>query len=148
MVGKKLNMEKEVSKAYNTIAQQFHDERATKGAFYNEFLDMPNTLKVIGPVKGEKILDIGCGPGLYANALYKKGAEVHGVDISENEIELAKQHYKGIDFRVASVAALPYKNSYFDLVLIALAFTHFDNMDKALAEACRVLKTGGRLVIS
>ena len=79
---------------------------------------------------------------------YKKAAEVHGVDISENEIELAKQHYKGIDFRVASVAALPYKNSYFDLVLIALAFTHFDNMDKALAEACRVLKTGGRLVIS
>ncbi|MCL5092038.1 MAG: class I SAM-dependent methyltransferase [Candidatus Marsarchaeota archaeon] len=141
-------MERELSRAYDTIAQQFHDQRASGKQFYNEFLDMPNTLRTIGNVRGRKVLDIGCGPGLYANILHRRGAEVHGIDISEKEIEIAKQHYKGIDFRVASAPALPYANGYFDLVLIALAFTHFDDMDKALEEACRVLKTGGRLVIS
>lgn len=144
----KPRMERELSRAYDSIAQQFHDQRAKGKQFYNEFLDMPNTLRTIGKVKGKKVLDIGCGPGLYANVLRKRGAEVHGIDISEKEIEIAKQHYKGIDFRVSSASALPYSNGYFDLVLIALAFTHFDDMDKALGEACRVLRTGGRLLIS
>lgn len=147
-MGKRPNMEKEVSKAYNTIAQHYHDERVAKENFYNEFLDMPNTLKAIGTVKGKRVLDIGCGPGLYANLLHRRGAEVHGVDISRNEIELAMLHYNGIDFRVASAEKLPYEKGYFDLVLIALAFTHFNDMDKALGEACRVLRTGGRLIIS
>ena len=145
---KRHGMEREVSKAYDTIAQQFHDERAAKINFYNEFLEMPNTIKVIGQVKGKRVLDIGCGPGLYANLLHRHGAEVHAIDISKKEIEIARQHYKGIDFRVASAEKLPYRKGYFDLALIALAFTHFNDMDKALAEACRVLKTGGRLVIS
>ncbi|MCW6161461.1 MAG: methyltransferase domain-containing protein [Candidatus Micrarchaeales archaeon] len=145
---KNRGMEKEVSKAYDTIAQQFHDERIAKVNFYNEFLEMPNTLRVIGSVRGKRVLDIGCGPGIYANLLHRKGAEVHGVDISKKEIELDRQHYKGIDFRVASAEKLPYRKGYFDLVLVALAFSHFNDMDKALDEACRVLKTGGRLVIS
>ena len=145
---KKPNMENEVSKAYNTIAQHFHDERVKKKNFYNEFLDMPNVLKTMGNVKGKRVLDIGCGPGLYANLLHKRGAEVHGVDISEKEIKIAKQHYKGIDFKVASSEKLPYGDGYFDLALITLALTHFNSIDKALKEACRVLKTGGRLIIS
>ena len=147
-MGSKPRMERELSKAYDAIAQQFHDRRAEGKQFYNEFLDMPNTLIAVGNVKGKRVLDIGCGPGLYANTLYKMGAEVHGVDISKKEIEIARQYYKGIDFRVASSEKLPYKNRYFDLAVIALALTHFNNIDKALGEACRVLKTGGRLVIS
>jgi len=44
---------------------------------------MPTTLKMIGKIKGKKILDIGCGPGLYAKKLKEMGAEVKGIDISE-----------------------------------------------------------------
>ncbi len=145
---KKSKMEKEVSEAYDQIAQEFHDNRVAKKNFYNEFLDMPNTMKALGDIKGKKILDIGCGPGLYANTLHKRGAEVYGIDISKKEIEIAKSHYKGIDFRVGSAESLPYKSNYFDTVLIALAFTHFENMGLALDEASRVLKDKGHLIIS
>lgn len=145
---KKFNMEEEVSKVYDQIAQGFHDTRIKKTNFYNEFLDMPNTLKALGDVKGKKILDIGCGPGLYANILHKMGAEVYGIDISKKEIEIAKKHYKGIDFKVGSAESLPYHDKYFDTALIALAFTHFENMGLALDEVYRVLKDNGHLIIS
>ncbi|EQD34161.1 Methyltransferase type 11 [mine drainage metagenome] len=141
-------MEDEVKNKYNSIASEFHRLRSTNGLFYNEFLDIPNTLKAFGSLRGKSVLDIACGPGLYAKKLKARGAKVSGIDISDKEIEIARRNYKGIDFRVGSAENLPYRDSSFDYALIALAIMHFDDMLLALKEANRILKVHGHLIIS
>ena len=60
---------------YDRIANDYYNIRtnkSTKGWFYNEMLEMPTTLKLLGNIKNKKILDLGCGPGIYAKILSKK----------------------------------------------------------------------------
>ena len=71
--------------AYDVLAKGYYEGRKYNqgmGYFYNCFSEWPSTLKLLGDVKGKKILDVGCGPGLYASLLIKKGAVVKGLDIS------------------------------------------------------------------
>jgi len=61
---KKFNLKKEARTTYNKIAKNYHAFRTKKnplGWVYNEFLEMPTTLKLLGDVKGKKVLDLGCG---------------------------------------------------------------------------------------
>ncbi|MEO1040550.1 MAG: class I SAM-dependent methyltransferase [Pseudomonadota bacterium] len=59
----------------------------------------------LGDLNGKRILDLGCGPGLYAQRLSQRGAAVHGVDFSTNSIAYAKEHAPGIRFSVANYLA-------------------------------------------
>ena len=75
-------------KNYDISAKAYHNLRTIEnpqGWFYNELLEMPSTLELLGNVKGKKILDFGCGSGIYAKLLTKKGAKIKGFYIS-NEI--------------------------------------------------------------
>ena len=64
------------------------------GWFFNELLEMPAMLEILGNVKGKNILDFGCGTGIYAKLLTKKGANVKGFDISKYAIDNAKPEIK------------------------------------------------------
>ena len=142
--------EKEVMKKYNIIAKPFHDLRTKdfpKGFFYNELLEMPSTLELLGNVKGKKILDFGCGSGIYAKLLTKKGAKVKGFDISDNMIKIAKEMNPKLDLRVGSGYKIPFKEK-FDIVLAALVIHYFSDLDKVFGEVKKVLKKGGYFIIS
>jgi len=146
----KSNIQK-VADTYNQIAEEYYHLRTKmhpKGWFYNELLEIPTTLKLLGNIKNKKILDLGCGPGLYARILAKKGAKVKAMDISEKEIEIARKNNPEIEFEVGNAEELPYKNSEFDIVLAALVIEHFDKWDKVLNEVRRVLKKKGIFVFS
>ncbi len=137
----------EVKKIYNKIAETYHQLRLQKKPI-NEFIEMPATLSLLKNVKGKKILDLGCGSGIYAKILKKRGAKVFGIDISEKMIEIAKREVKDVDFRVGSVYKLPYKSEYFDLVLSSLTVDHFKDLNKAFKEIHRVLKKNGVFIFS
>lgn len=113
---------KDVEKGYNAIAKQYHKLRISKKKFYNEYLEMPTTLKLLGNVKGKKILDLGCGTGIYAKILRKRGARVKGIDVSSKEIEIAREQNPGIEFIIGNAEKLPYKNKEFDIVLSTSVF--------------------------
>jgi len=74
-----------------------------------------------------KILDLGCGPGLYAEAFAKRGHQVHGIDISNTSIEYAKQNAReqqlGIEYRCCSYLDLDFGDNKYDL--ITLIYTDF-----------------------
>jgi ubiquinone/menaquinone biosynthesis C-methylase UbiE len=133
---------------YNLVAEAYHNLRVFGQKFHNEFLEMPTTLKLLGNVKGKKILDWGCGTGIYAKILSKKGAKVNGIDISEKEIEIAKRENPSVEFKVANAQKLPYKNSEFDIVLAALALSYTKDWNSLLKEINRVLKPKGIFVFS
>ena len=144
-------MIKKTKNFYNKIAEDYHYLRTKKhpeGWFYNELLEMPTTLKLLGNIKDKKVLDLGCGVGLYTKILIKKRAKVKGFDISEKEIEIARKENPNVEFIIGNAERMPYKNNEFDIVLAALVMEYFKDWDKVLKEVRRVLKKDGIFIFS
>lgn len=135
---------------YDSSAGFYHSERLNKNAesrFYHDLTMIPGMLKALGNVRGKKVLDWGCGTGLYAKELKKRGAKVKGFDISEEMIRIAKDENPGVDFRVGSGLKIPF-NERFDIVFASLALHYLNDWDKALKEISRVLKKNGIFIFS
>ena len=143
-----MKAEKGIKKMYDKLAKEYHDKRRKKSP-YNEYTEMPMTLKLLGNVKGKKILDLGCGSGIYVKELIKKGAKIKAMDISSELIKIARQENPKIEFKIGSISKkLPYKKGEFDIVLGALVMHYIDNWTPAFKEIKRVLKPKGLFVFS
>lgn len=94
---------------------------------------------------GMSVLDVACGPGYVSDALRKTGAVPTGIDFSEKMIAIAKTMFRNISFLQGDAQDLPFGNASFDGVLINFGLLHVSQPEKACAEVCRVLKSGGRL---
>jgi ubiquinone/menaquinone biosynthesis C-methylase UbiE len=96
----------------------------------------------------DAFLDAGCGDGRYLAALAGElPATRAGVDLSERILETARTRVDA-DFRQGDLAALPFGERTFDLVLCSQVIEHVLDADGAIAELVRVLRPGGTLVIS
>lgn len=99
-------------------------------------------------------LEIGCGPGLGATALARRGYRVHAVDAVPQMVDrtLARARADGLGGRVTGavgdIHALPIENARFDLVFVIGVSEWLTSLDTPLAEIARVLKPGGHVVIS
>jgi SAM-dependent methyltransferase len=125
-------------------------EHAERSAF-NALYDRPAVLGLVGDVAGRRVLDVGCGPGLYAEELVSRGASVVGLDQSPEMVHLARRRLgAAAEFRVQDLAEpLGWADdASFDLAVMALVIHHVDDRVGALREICRVLRPHGRLVIS
>lgn len=103
-------------------------------------------VEYFGALAGKRLLDVGCGKGRFARILLEEnpGVEVWGLDISE---EMLKFVPKEIQTRAGSMTELPFADGHFDCVYATESLEHAVAIDRAVAEMCRVLKPGGRLVI-
>jgi ubiquinone/menaquinone biosynthesis C-methylase UbiE len=103
-------------------------------------------------VKDGRILELACGSGPGLGYFIKKGAlEVIGSDIEERNLIHAIKHYKdheGISFKVIDAQNILYQDAYFDLLILFEAIYYIPDVNKFLSESSRVLKPGGRLLIS
>jgi SAM-dependent methyltransferase len=117
---------------------------------FNAFYARPEMIRLAGDVAGLEILDAGCGSGPLMEALRGKDAVVSGFDLSPAMVELARQRLgEDADVRVADLGApLPYPDDTFDLVVASLSLHYVKDWNSALAELRRVLKPGGRLIVS
>lgn len=121
------------------------------------FLRRNKVIKLASNVKGQKVLDVGCGSGVFMIDFAKRGAFVVGVDYSQKMLDIAK---KELDiFKIpkskyilkkADATKLPFAHNEFDLI-IATGLTDYltDQEDQIfLQEAARVLKKNGTLIVS
>jgi ubiquinone/menaquinone biosynthesis C-methylase UbiE len=76
---------------------------------------VPALLDAVNVKKDDRVLDVGCGPGLAARAAIERGASAIGVDFSEAMIDEARGRNPGVEFRVADAQSLPFENGSFDL---------------------------------
>jgi ubiquinone/menaquinone biosynthesis C-methylase UbiE len=90
------------------------------------------------------VLDVACGPGYVSAAVKQLGAIPTGIDFSEKMIAIAKEMFPDVSFLQGDAQDLPFEASNFDRVLINFGLLHVSHPEKACAEACRVLKPGGR----
>lgn len=109
-------------------------------------------LKFLAPQKSEKILDIGCGDGVWYLWLRKKGVEVIGIDLSEHDLnklrERAEKSNISCEIAKADAQKMPFENNAFDKIYSISTFEHIENDEEAFREASRALKTNGVFVIS
>ncbi len=98
-----------------------------------------------------RVIDIGCGEGKFTRALTAHFDEVHGVDVKASSIAkaqaAAQAENKDVQFQVASGEALPFADGSFDVVVFSNSLHHMPDPARALAEAARVMKSGGLLYV-
>jgi len=96
---------------------------------------------------GDRVLDIGCGVGVFLGLVAERGAEPHGIDASEALITLARERLPGADLSVGDMESLPYDDATFDLVTGFTSFFFANDIVVALREAGRVAKPEASVVI-
>jgi ubiquinone/menaquinone biosynthesis C-methylase UbiE len=112
---------------------------------------IPETLKILGDIKGKRVLDLGCGEGGYSRLFASKGAIVVGVDYSEDLIKeaLKQNQINEIEYYVTDACFLErIEDKKFDFVVSAMCLMAVENLESAIKEAYRVLKPGGEFLIS
>jgi ubiquinone/menaquinone biosynthesis C-methylase UbiE len=111
------------------------------------------TLKILELAEGERILDIGSGPGLLAHdmaATVGPQGRVCGIDTSEPMLAMSERRCAGqpwAEFRQADATQLPYPDHSFDAAVSTQVYEYVPDIPAALAELYRVLRPGGRAVI-
>jgi ubiquinone/menaquinone biosynthesis C-methylase UbiE len=115
-----------------------------------------NQIGLLDPREGERVLEVGCGTGvlsLLAKMIVGEGGAVEGIDIAPKMVARARQKAEKaglpINFRVASMDELPYRDGVFDAVISSMMFHHLPLRIKGrgLEEVYRVLKIGGRFLL-
>ncbi|MFX0002346.1 MAG: class I SAM-dependent methyltransferase [Candidatus Hodarchaeota archaeon] len=112
-----------------------------------DLINSPAFFKMLPDISKLYGLDIGCGEGYNTRIAAKKGAKMDAIDISKTFIKYAKeteeQEPLGIKYQIANATKLPYPNDNFDFIMATMSIMDISDNEQAIAEAFRVLKSGG-----
>jgi len=140
-IGEKLETCRRLDSEYSS--EQGRGHRA------DTFIHQGRALAIARIFKSPKVLDVGCGEGHFVKHLRKLDVEAYGRDVSRHALKNAPQsvarHLSLIDVETED---LPFRIGYFDVVTAFEVWEHLRNHRKVLAEAHRVLRPGGFLVIA
>ena len=128
---------------WQRVANRYHDAfaRLTTQA-------IAPLLDAVGLKKGIRLLDIASGPGYVAGAAAERGADVVGIDFAAAMVAEARERYPQVRFQEGDAEALPFPDASFDAVTMAFGLLHLGGPEKALREACRVLRPAGRFAFT
>jgi SAM-dependent methyltransferase len=97
------------------------------------------------PLEGRRILDVGCGLGMYVRQMREFSSDVYGVDVDPEKVAEASRTLPNI--HTAPAEELPFPDEYFDVILLHEVIEHVANDRLAIREAYRCLRPGGHIVI-
>lgn len=112
--------------------------------------DYPQMLAELELEPFEDVLDVGCGTGAVLELLHERypHKQLTGLDLTPKMIEVAcAKQLDNINFIVGDAENLPFEPQSFDAVLCSNSFHHYPRPDRFFAEAARVLRPGGRLIL-
>lgn len=157
--------------SWGKVADWYHDLLESGEGTYQKELILPNLTRLLGPIAGKTMLDVACGPGYFVREWHRAGANVIGVDISEELIELGKKSlgagvnhpalpagmgpsfprrgkFGEASLFVGSAEDMPMiQTSSVDIATIVLAVQNIEKVHLVFAECARVLKSDGRLLM-
>jgi SAM-dependent methyltransferase len=105
-------------------------------------------LDAAGVEAGTRVLDVATGPGYAAAAAARRDARVTGVDFSPAMVERARRRVPGATFREGDAEDLPFDDASFDAVVMNFGLLHLARPERAVDEAARVLRPGGRFAFT
>lgn len=140
---------KKETTSWGSVADWYSSYLETTEDSYQKQVILPNLLRVLALKPGMKLIDIACGQGFFSREFAAAGAEVVASDIAQPLIAQAKKlSGKTVQYYVAPADNLNFtKSGLFDAATIVLAIQNIKNIEGTFAEAKRVLKPGGKLVM-
>ncbi len=100
-----------------------------------------------GAGPGSRVLDVATGTGDLALALRERGADVVGMDFSEEMLALARRKAPDVTFEWGEALELGYDDASFDAATVGFGARNFADLERGIAEMTRVVRPGGRVVI-
>jgi SAM-dependent methyltransferase len=134
---------------WDALAEAYAQRVETKP--HNAYYERPATLSLLPEVRGRRVLDAGCGPGVYAEWLVNRGAEVVGLDASAKMVQLAQARLGSRATVTQADLGQPLDflgDASFDLVLSPLVLDGIRDLAPVFQEFYRILRGSGRLVFS
>ena len=148
-MGKKADLNKdpeEVAAMFDGVAKRYD--------FINDLLSLNRTkawrkvaTSIIAPKKGMRILDIAAGTGSSSRPLADAGADVVALDFSQGMLEAGRKRNPDLTFIQGDALKLPFGENEFEVATISFGLRNTSNAKAALADAFRVVKPGGRMVV-
>jgi 2-polyprenyl-3-methyl-5-hydroxy-6-metoxy-1,4-benzoquinol methylase len=135
---------KELAGEYAEMADPGYLEEE-EGRRHQARMILAEIAKVARP--GGRLLDVGCGPGLFLDEARKKGWDAAGLDLSTWARKWGKEHY-GVDIATGTLEEVSFPAGSFDVVVMLDVIEHLKDPKTTLAEARRILKNGGVLCVS
>ena len=110
-------------------------------------------INTCAPLRGKRVLDVGCGGGLLSESMAALGAEVTGIDLSDKPLGVARLHLlesgQKVDYRKTSVEALAEElPAHFDVVTCMEMLEHVPNPSSTITACARLVKPGGQVFFS
>ncbi|WP_135365806.1 class I SAM-dependent methyltransferase [Halosimplex halophilum] len=136
---------------YDDLAPGYED---ITGAAIREHYEWPVVRELLPSLDGRRVLDAACGDGFYTERLVAAGADAVGVDASPEMVARARERFGDPDTEIPVheadlTAGLPFlDDGSFDLVLCQLALEHVEDWPSVFGAFARVLRPGGRVVVS
>lgn len=139
-------MEKKWGEVYNQLAQQ-HGATARASDYFNEasfYHHQKKTLEWLGPLAGKRVLDVGCGTGLFIKPLTESN-KVDGVDLAPEALKLAE--LQGLQCYLGSILDVDLPEETYDLVTCIGAIQYMDKLEDSIEKLKNMVAPGGALVI-
>ena len=142
-----------IAKEWSDAAESWVDFVRQGKDYFRDELNTPGMLRLIGNVKGLRVLDIACGEGYHTRMLASMGAKIVGVDLSGEMIRHAKSQerkdHESIRYYVSDSAnLLRFSTEHFDLVTCFMALMDIEDYETTICEVARVLRDRGRFIFS
>jgi SAM-dependent methyltransferase len=134
-----------------TVQGRLWGARAEDWAAYTEQGALPLMAAALDAgrvTSGTRLLDAGCGAGLLSLLASLRHAEVAALDASESLLAIARRRIPAADVRQGDLEALPFDDASFDAAIAVNSIFYAANMDAAMRELVRVVRSGGRVVVT
>jgi len=146
------SLNQQAHQAWEAKAEFWDNLHGDEGNNFHRHLVSPSAHQLLNIQAGEKVLDLGCGNGVFSRELVAKGADVIATDFSINLIEHAKARGGNIDYRVMDATNVEQMQSLgensFDAVVCNMALMDIADIDAVAQSVAHIMKPNGRFVFT
>ncbi len=138
--------------SWGVVAKKYDGIVGTGGSVYHRESLIPKLIKLLGAIKGKKVIDVGCGQGFLSKEISQLGADYLGVDISREMIQIAQKRFGKIGkFYCTDAAylenAINSNEKQRDWAIFLLSISDMPNLDKVIRSVSPVLKEDGQIAV-